>query len=98
MSDFDLLVSVTREVRLMMIEASQDGAEPSVASLLKEVNKDANFQGEKLSQAMVRGSMLTSSVLSRVRAPTLAFRPSTDQKGGARDQEGSDDHGGGAGG
>ena len=56
MTDFDLLVTVVGDIRGTMVAESDDGAEPSIAAILKEVSKDPDFQGVKLSQAQVRAT------------------------------------------
>ena len=55
-TDFDLLVTVVGDIRGTMVAESDDGAEPSIAAILKEVSKDPDFQGVKLSQAQVRAT------------------------------------------
>ena len=52
----DLLVSTVRDIRAGIMDASEDGAEPSIAVLAKEVNKHPDFEGQKINQGQVSES------------------------------------------
>ena len=50
----DLLISTVRDIRLSLLSGSDDSVEPPIAALTKDVNKHPDFEGQKISQAMVR--------------------------------------------
>ena len=49
----DLLISTVRDIRLSLLSGSDDSVEPSIAALTKDVNKHPDFEGQKISQAML---------------------------------------------
>lgn len=84
MADMDILTSVVRDVRGVMMAAAEDSAEPSITAILKEVTKDPEFVGVKLTQAQV--SHATPS-LPRAYPRSRNALAATDQAVCARTQE-----------
>ena len=100
----DLLISTVRDIRSNFLQSSEDGAEPAIAALTKDVNKHPEFEGQKISQAMVSLPHVWSLCVSK-RLPTLRrlslsvvsmLRVCAGQEGVTRNQAEADGSGSGS--